>query len=95
MPAYLVLIREKTIDADELAKYGPEARSAGEGHPLKPLALYGAIDHLEGKPIEGAVIIEFPDMEAARTWYDSPAYQAAARRRRAGSLSQAFFIEGL
>jgi hypothetical protein len=26
--------------------------------------------HLEGKAIEGAVIIEFPDMTTARAWYD-------------------------
>jgi uncharacterized protein (DUF1330 family) len=41
------------------------------------------------------VIIEFPDMAAARAWYDSPAYQAAVKFRHAGSKSNAFFIEGI
>ncbi len=95
MSAYFVLIREQTLDADELAKYGPKAAVAAQGHRLKPLALYGAMDVLEGDAAEGAVIIEFPDMAAARAWYDSPAYQAAAQFRRAGSRSRAFFIEGV
>jgi uncharacterized protein (DUF1330 family) len=26
-------------------------------------------------PLEGIVLIEFPDMAAAKAWYESPAYQ--------------------
>ena len=95
MTAYFVMIREKTTDAAALAEYGPRASLAAQHHPLKPLAIYGELDQLEGKSIEGAVIIEFPDMAAARTWYNSPAYQAAVKFRHAGSMSSAFFIEGV
>jgi uncharacterized protein (DUF1330 family) len=95
MPAYFVMIREKTTDAASLAEYGPRASLAAQNHPLKPLAIYGALDQLEGDVIEGAVILEFPDMTAARAWYDSPAYQAAVKFRHAGSTSQAFFIDGV
>ena len=95
MPAYFVMIREETTDAASLAEYGPRASLAAQHHPLKPLAVHGSLDQLEGDPVEGAVIIEFPDLAAARTWYDSPAYQAAAKFRHAGSKSKAFFIEGV
>jgi uncharacterized protein (DUF1330 family) len=95
MSAYFVMIREQTIDPVTLADYGPRASLAAQGHPLKPLATYGTLDQLEGDPIEGAVILEFPDMAAARAWYDSPSYQAAVKFRHAGSKSTAFFIEGL
>lgn len=95
MSAYFVMLREETIDPASLADYGPRASLAAQGHPLKPLAAYGAIDHLEGSPIEGAVILEFPDMAAARAWYDSPSYQAAVKFRHSGSKSKAFFIEGV
>jgi uncharacterized protein (DUF1330 family) len=95
MSAYFVMIRETTIDAAALAEYGPRASLAAQHHPLKPLAVYGALDQLEGDAIEGAVIIEFPDMAAARAWYDSPAYQAAVKFRHAGSKSKAFLIEGV
>jgi uncharacterized protein (DUF1330 family) len=83
VPVYFVMIREKTLDAEALGQYGPKAAAASQGRPLKPLAIYGAIDHLEGEAAEGAVIIEFPDMTTARAWYDSPAYQAASKYRHA------------
>jgi uncharacterized protein (DUF1330 family) len=95
MSTYFVMVREKTTDAAALAEYGPRASLAAQGHPLKPLAIYGSLQPLEGSVIEGAVIIEFPNIEAARRWYDSPAYQAAAKFRHAGSKSKAFFIEGV
>ncbi|MDB5360912.1 MAG: hypothetical protein JWO51_2209 [Rhodospirillales bacterium] len=95
MTAYFVMIREKTTDAASLAEYGPRASLAAQRHTLKPLAVYGALDQIEGDAIEGAVIIEFPNMAAARKWYDSPAYQAAVKFRHAGSTSKAFFIEGV
>jgi uncharacterized protein (DUF1330 family) len=95
MSAYFVMIREETTDAAALADYGPRASLAAQHHPLKPLAVYGALDQLEGDSIEGAVIIEFPDMAAARAWYDSPAYQAAVKFRHAASRSMAFFIQGV
>ena len=93
MSAYFVMIREKTTDATSLAEYGSRASLAAQHRPLKPLATYGALDKLEGDAIEGAVIIEFPDMAAARAWHDSPAYQAAVKFRHAVSKSKAHFIE--
>lgn len=95
MTAYFVMIREHTTDPASLAEYGPRASLAAQGHPLKPLAAYGALHHLEGDEVEAAVILEFPDMAAARAWYDSPSYQAAVKFRHAGSTSRAFFIEGI
>jgi uncharacterized protein (DUF1330 family) len=94
MTAYFVMIWEKTTDSDSLAEYGPKAALAAQGHPLKALAAYGALNILEGDGIEGAVILEFPDMAAAKHWYESPAYQAAVKFRHAGSQSKAFLIEG-
>jgi uncharacterized protein (DUF1330 family) len=92
--AYFVMIREETTDADALAEYGPKAALAAQNHPLKPLAVYGALHQVEGAQVEAAVILEFPDMAAAKAWHDSPAYAAAVKFRQAGCRSKAFFIEG-
>src|ERR1700712_3563116 len=94
MSVYFVMIREQTTDTASLAEYGPRASLAAQNHPLKPLAIYGALDQLEGDTIEGAVIIEFPDMVAARAWYDSPAYQAAVKFRHGGGETKTIFFEG-
>ena len=49
---------------------------------------------LEGPEVEGVVIAEFPSTEAARAWYDSPAYQAAANDRRRGAVYRGLIVEG-
>lgn len=95
MSAYFVMIREQTTDPASLAEYGPRAALAAQGHSLTPLAAYGALAQVESDDIEAAVILEFPDMAAARAWYDSSSYQAAVKFRHVGSKSKAFFVDGV
>lgn len=94
MTAYAVFIREKTTDQGEMDIYSSLAGPSLEGRPAKLLAYYGEQQVLEGAPTEGAVILEFPTIEEARAWYDSPAYQDAAKHRHAGSAYRVFIVEG-
>ena len=66
MPAYAVLLREKTIDAKEMETYSSLARQTLNQRPAKPLAFYGMLEVLEGPAFEGAVILEFVSMIEAR-----------------------------
>ncbi len=95
MVAYIVFTREKMRNPEEYEHYREKARPAAEGHPRKPLALYGKHETLEGAPIEGAVILEFPTIEAAKTYYNSPAYQDAVKHRFLGADYRVFIVEGL
>jgi uncharacterized protein (DUF1330 family) len=56
----------------------------------------GKIEAVEGEPItDRFVVLEFPDTEAARTWYNSPDYQAALPMRLAAATTRRlFFVEG-
>ena len=96
MAAYVILIRDNPPhDPAEMAEYG---RKAAEGKPpatLKPLVLYGAMEALEGKLPDGAVLLEFPTVQDARDWYYSPRYQAAAVHRKKGADYRAFIVQGL
>ncbi|KWR80374.1 DUF1330 domain-containing protein [Pseudomonas sp. PI1] len=94
MSAFVVFTRERTTDAAELQRYTQEAPAAREGHDVTRLAFYGELEVLEGTPIEGAVILRFPDMAAARAWYTSSAYQAALQHRLKGAEYRVFLIEG-
>jgi len=40
------------------------------------------------------VIVEFPSLQQAQTWYDSPEYQKAMRIRQANSVGRLFIVEG-
>jgi uncharacterized protein (DUF1330 family) len=95
MVAYVVFTREKMRNPEEYERYKEKARPAAEGHPLKPLVLYGRYEMLEGPAIEGAVVLEFPTIEAAKTYYNSPAYQDAVKHRFLGADYRVFIVEGL
>lgn len=95
MSAYVIFTRERTTDQSELDTYGTMAPAARAGHDMTARVRYGDFEMLEGDPIEGCVVIEFPSMEAARLWYRSPAYQAAAQHRFAGADYRAFIVQGV
>lgn len=95
MAAYIVFTREKMRDPSKMETYSPLARTSMAGHDLKPLSVYGKCETLEGAPVEGCVIVEFPTMEAARAWYDSPAYTEARAHRHLGADYRCFITEGL
>ena len=65
MSAYVVFLKEEVTDQSELDAYSQKVGSSFKGRDLKFLATYGALETLEGSPIQGAVILEFPDMDAA------------------------------
>jgi uncharacterized protein (DUF1330 family) len=94
MPAYAVFTRDETVDPVELRKYFAKVDGSFDDHPMKVLVDYGRIETLEGEEIEGAVILEFPDIDAARAWYHSPEYQAVAQHRFNGSRYRGFIVEG-
>jgi uncharacterized protein (DUF1330 family) len=95
MVAYVVFTREKMRNGAEYERYREKSRPVNAGHPLTPLALYGNHETLEGPAIQGAVILEFPTMEAARTYYHSEAYQAAVRHRFLAADYRVFIVEGI
>jgi uncharacterized protein (DUF1330 family) len=95
MPAYIVFIREQTLDESELKAYWSKAPASLEDHPIKVLAAYGKHVTLEGPDVEGVVVAEFPSSEAARAWYDSPEYQAAAQHRFRGAVYRGMIVEGV
>lgn len=94
MSAYVVFTRESTEDSAELDTYMNTVAPTFEGHPIKFLALYGKLDKLEGTGPEGIVILEFPSMVAAQTWYNSPSYQAVAAHRHKGATYRVTIVEG-
>lgn len=55
----------------------------------------GAVHPLEGDlGVDRLVIIEFPSLEAARRFYDSPEYAPLLKLRSETATSQVAFVEG-
>jgi uncharacterized protein (DUF1330 family) len=71
--AYLFFASEKIINKTELTLDWDNNRATFEGSPIEVLIKYGRLEVLEGDP-KGIVIAEFPSLEAAKAWYESPTY---------------------
>jgi uncharacterized protein (DUF1330 family) len=95
MPAYLIFIRESTVDQSELDAYAKAVKPILEGLPIKFLAANGRQEVLEGPAPEGVVISEFPSLEDAKQWYESPEYQEVAMHRHKGAIYRALIVEGI
>ena len=95
MSAYVVMLRERVTDPDELDVYAAAARPARAGHPITTVIAYGAITTLEGTPLDGILVNEFPTVEDALAWYNSPAYQAALPHRQAAADYRVLIVQGV
>lgn len=95
MPALAIFIRDRMNDHEEFKTYAKKSAQARGNHPIEALAYYGAVDVVEGPPVDGVVVVRFPDMAAARAWYDSPAYQEAKAHRVKAADYRVMFVEGL
>ena len=94
MPAFVIAEIEVT-NPSGYEKYRPLAGASVAQYGGRFVVRGGPAERLEG---EGAaprlVVIEFPDAEAARRWYNSPEYQKALPIRLANSRGQAFIVDG-
>ena len=95
MAAYMLFIRAALRDPEAMAAYTAQVPPSFQGHAVKPLALYGAMEVLEGPASDGVVVAEFPTMAEARAWYHSPAYQTAIKDRNKAGDYQVILVEGL
>jgi len=81
--AYLV-VDARSSDPERMADYRRLAQIAVEAHGGRYLVRGAPYETLEGRwQPQRLVVLEFPSMEAARGFYDSPDYKAA-RAARAG-----------
>lgn len=95
MTAYVIFIREKTLDQGEMDIYADKVPATLPSVPIQMLAAYGRMEVFEGETPEGVVLFAFPSVEDARAWYYSDAYQAAAKHRHAGARYRGFVVEGV
>jgi uncharacterized protein (DUF1330 family) len=95
MSAYVILIRDRMHDENEMAKYAAAAKAARGEHEITPLAFYGAHETLEGAEADGVVVLRFPDMAAAKAWYSSPEYKAARAHRFQAADYRVILAEGV
>src|SRR5256885_5225032 len=82
MTAYgLAHLRPPTVLHDEVFQYMERIQATLDPYGGKLLVHGAQVQVKEGEWPGTLVLIEFPSMEAAHDWYDSPAYQAILHLR--------------
>lgn len=94
MPAYLINDMEVT-DPHAFRTYAQMSPPTVAQYGGRFLARGGAVDLLEGdRSPKRLVIIEFPSVERAKAWLDSPEYAPARRLRHGAARSNIVVVEG-
>ena len=95
MAAYVIASIDVT-DPDLYAEYRAQVPATIEQYGGRFVVRGGELTVLEGdwNPSR-LVILEFPDLEAARLWYDSPEYQEAKRLREGAAKLRMVAVQGL
>ena len=95
MPAY-VITHIRVRDAARYEEYKRLAQASILAHGGRYVARGGQVEILEGpwNP-ERLMLLEFASMDAARRWWNSDDYRAAAAVRRAVSDGELVLLEGL
>ncbi|HEX6156789.1 MAG TPA: DUF1330 domain-containing protein [Burkholderiales bacterium] len=94
MPAY-VIAQINVTDPEKYQEYAKLAGPANVKYGGKFLVRGGKKTVLEGNiPYERIVINEFPDVEAAKRFYNSVEYQAARQKRLGAADFNMMVVEG-
>jgi uncharacterized protein (DUF1330 family) len=95
MPAYFIALVRAVHQRQKLEDYWQAARPTFADTGMKPLAIYTPLTLLEKLgPLEGVVLLEFPDLATAKAWYEGPAYQKAMQHRIGAADAEIFIVDG-
>jgi uncharacterized protein (DUF1330 family) len=91
-----VIARIDITDRERYGQYEAGFMEIFARHEGKLLAVDEAPEIVEGTwPVTRTVLIEFPDADAMRAWYDSEDYQNLARHRFASSQGDIAMLTAL
>jgi uncharacterized protein (DUF1330 family) len=96
MPAYVIATVTDARDQEKLAEYRDRNTGVVAAHGGRFIARGGRHEILEGDyaPLR-VVIIEFPDLAAAKGWYESDGYAPLRELRRSASDTDILVVEGV
>jgi len=95
MSAYVIAYVRRVYDRKGLEEYWASVAPTFVGTGAKPISVYTSFQHVEGPgPIEGVVLVEFPDTETAHAWYFGKAYQAVKELRAGAADIDLVIAEG-
>ena len=95
MPAYVV-VEIEVLDAERYETYKRMVPPSLAAYGGRFVVRGGAAETLEGEwSPKRLVIVEFPSLERAKAWWDSPEYAEAKALRQATARTRMVVVEGV
>ena len=95
MPAYVIADVRDAWDTEALQEYRRRNTDAVAAHGGRFVVRGGEHELLEGDwDTRRLVVMEFPDMAAARAWWTSEQYEAIKPIRRGASTTNIILVDG-
>lgn len=94
MPKGYIIARIVVSDTQAYAEYVKGASEAIRQYGGKPLVRGGQMETLEGEGRPRNVVLEFESFEQAKTYFNSPEYQAAKALREKAGVADIVAVEG-
>lgn len=94
MPTYLI-VNAAITDPTLLDEYRAAVGATLKGHDVAVKVSTNEAETIEGEPNgPRVVVLEFPDRDAFRAWYDSPAYREIIGLRHGSTDGFAVLVDG-
>ena len=89
-----MFIQANVTDPEQFMEYAKRAPALIAEHGGRYRCMRGAVEQLEGKPDNRKVVVsEWPSMDAAKRFWDSPEYQELKNIREGAAEIDVFLCE--
>ena len=95
MPKAYLIAHIRVHDAEEFERFNDLSMIAIAEHGCRVLVRNPSPEIREGDVTGMVILIEFDDIDAARTFYDSDSYRAARAEREVSAETDLLLVEGL
>jgi len=93
-PRAFIIAEMEVTDAAAFEEYAPQVRPSLAPYGGQYLVRGGSITSLAGDAPKRVVVLAFDNIDKARAWYSSPAYEALKPLRDRACRARIFAIEG-
>jgi len=96
MPSAYIIASVTVTDPVQYEEYKKWSSAAMQAHGAEVCVRGGAVEVIEGDWNPGrTVVLKFPNVDAARSFYHSPEYTQARAAREGAALMRMVLVEGV
>jgi uncharacterized protein (DUF1330 family) len=94
MPVAYIIADVQVTNPQQYEEYKKFSSAAMQAHGAVVRVRGGKTVKLEGRDPGRTVVLEFPSLQAAQAFYDSPEYSLARKAREGAAVMNMFIVEG-